>query len=113
MERACTFEIVDDLAMQCHELDQSATLAKSVAKARTVRTDLGTLENLARTTFRAGELNEATIAAWERLRLPIHVQEAREKMSLASEAAQQRSGERASRFNIARTIGSAWSARPA
>lgn len=72
--------------------------------ARGERTDLGALENLAQTAFRAGELNEATMTAWERLRLPAQVQEAREKVSLASEAAQERSGERASSFDVALTV---------
>ncbi|MBZ0238014.1 MAG: hypothetical protein K8M05_37220 [Deltaproteobacteria bacterium] len=104
MERACVFDTVDYLAMRCHQLDQRATLAKSVADARAVRTDLGALETLARKSFRAGELNDAALAACERLRLGTHIQEARDKAALAAEAATERSGDQAARFNVALTV---------
>jgi len=104
MERACTFEVIDYLAMRCRQLDERATLATSVAEARAVRTDVGAVENLARTSFRAGELNTAALAGWQQLRLPTMVQETREKISLAAEAATERSGEQASRLNLALTL---------
>ncbi len=104
MERACTFEVIDYLAMRCHQLDERASLASTVAEARAVRTDIGLTENLARKSFRAGELNEATLAGWERLGLTTLAQEAREKVSLAADAATERSGERGARMNLALTL---------
>lgn len=104
MDRACLFEMVDYLSMRCHQLDERASLASSVAEARAVRADLGVTENLARTAFRAGELNAATMAAWQQLELPATLKEAREKVSLAAEAASERSNEQGARFNAALAV---------
>jgi hypothetical protein len=104
MDRACVFEMIDYLSMRCHQLDERASLAKSVAEARVVRADLGAIENLARTAFRMGELNTAIKAAWQQLELPATVKEAREKVSLASDAASERSNEQGARFNAALAV---------
>jgi nucleoside phosphorylase len=101
IERACTFELIDYLAMRCHQLDQRATLATSASEARAVRMDLVAAENLARTAFRAGELTDVVLAAWGRLRLPLLVQEVREKVSLAAEAAAERAEDHSARLNVA------------
>lgn len=93
MEYVCAFELIDYLAMRCHQLDQRARLVTSASAARAVRADLIAVENLARTAFRAGELTDTTMAAWERLRLPLLVREIREKVSLAAEAATEKSGD--------------------
>lgn len=104
MDRACLFEMVDYLSMRCHQLDERASLASSVSEARAVRADLGVTENLARTAFRTGELNAATMAAWQQLELPATLKEAREKVSLAAEAASERSNEQGARFNAALAV---------
>lgn len=98
-DRACLFELIDYLSMRCHQLDERASHANSAAEARVVRADLGAVENLARTGFRAGELNAATKVAWQKLELPARVKEAREKVSLAAEAASERSNNQGARFN--------------
>lgn len=104
IERSCTFEAVDYLAMRCHQLDEHAGLARTVNAARGIRTDLGRAENLSRTTFRAGELNDAVRVAWNRMSLDVHAQEVREKAALAAEVAAERSNERAARINLATTL---------
>jgi hypothetical protein len=104
MERACTFEMIDYLAMRCHQLDERASLVRTVAEARAVRADISAVENLARTGFRMGELNDATTAAWERLGLPATVKEAREKVSLSAEAASERASDQGAQLNSALAV---------
>jgi hypothetical protein len=104
MDRACVFEMIDYLSMRCHQLDERASLANSVAEARAVRADLGAAENLARTAFRMGELNVALKAAWQQLELAATIKEAREKVSLAAEAASERANEQGARFNAALAV---------
>lgn len=103
-DRACLVEMVDYLSMRCHQLDERASLAKSVAEARAVRAELGAVENLARTGFRMGELNTAAKVAWQQFDLPGTVKEAREKVSLAAEAATERTSEQGARFNAALAV---------
>ena len=104
MDRACLLEMIDYFSMRCHQLDERASLASSVAEARAVRADLRAVENLARTGFRMGELNGAAKVAWQQLDLPATVKETREKAALGAEAANERSSEQGARFNAALTV---------
>jgi hypothetical protein len=103
-ERGCSFEIFDYLAMKCHQLDERASEVCSASEARAVRAALREVQSLAGNAFRAGELNAATLVAWDRLGLPTLTRQTGEKCALAAEAAVERSSDRAARFNAALTI---------